>query len=140
MYECAKEFLQSYRKSEYKLRMYENAIADIRERATRINAVLYPDRIQAGYNSDRIGDAAVMIADTEERMREEVSKAQSQLDQITAVIMRVPDGILQSLLLARYVRFLTWDQVAEEICCEVRNTYRLHGKALQEVENLLQCS
>ena len=73
MYECAKEFLQSYRKSEYKLRMYENAIADIRQRATRINAVLYPDRIHAGYNSDRIGDAAGMIADTEERMKEEGS-------------------------------------------------------------------
>ena len=140
MYECAKEFLQSYRKSEYKLRMYENAIADIRERATRINAVLYPDRIQAGYNSDRIGDAAVMIADTEERMREEVSKAQSNLDQIITVIKRVPDEQLQCILLAHYVRFQTWEQIADEMCYSVRNIFVLSRKALQEVENLLQCS
>ena len=140
MYESVKAFLQSYRKSEYKLRMYENAIADIRERATRINAVLYPDRIQAGYNSDRIGDAAVMIADTEERMKEEVSKAQSNLDQIAAVIMRVPDEQLQCILLARYVRFRTWEQIADEMCYSVRNIFVLSRKALQEVENLLQCS
>ena len=140
MYESVKAFLQSYRKSEYKLRMYESAIADIRERATRINAVLYPDRIQAGYNSDRIGDAAVMIADTEERMKEEVSKAQSNLDQIAAVIMRVPDEQLQCILLARYVRFRTWEQIADEMCYSVRNIFVLSRKALQEVENLLQCS
>ena len=140
MYECAKEFLQSYRKSEYKLRMYENAIADIRQRATRINAVLYPDRIHAGYNSDRIGDAAGMIADTEERMKEEVSKAQSNLGQIIAVIMRVPDEQLQCILLARYVRFQTWERIADEMCYSVRNIFVLSRKALQEVENLLQCS
>ncbi len=136
--ECAKEFLRGYQQSEYKLRMYEKAIADIRERATRINAVLYPDRIQAGYNSDRIGDAAVMIADTEERMREEVSKAQSTLDQIITVIRRVPDEILQCILLARYVRFRTWGQIADDMCYEARSVYRLHNKALQEVDKILR--
>lgn len=137
MYEQAKHFLNSYHESTFRMNAMEHTISDLRDRATRISAALNPDKVQSGSQWDRVGDAAVMIVDVENRMRSEIMREKAILDQVTDVIMRVPDGVLQSLLLARYVRCLTWEQIAEELCYEPRNTYRLHGKALQEVDKIL---
>lgn len=41
----------------------------------------------------------------------------------------------QLLLEMRYLDGRSWDEVAEVLCCDIRTVYRMHGRALRELEN-----
>lgn len=59
------------------------------------------------------------------------------LKEITGVIMQVEDGRLRALLICRYLSFMSWEQVAEEIGQSDRWTRtRLHSDALSEIEKI----
>ena len=58
---------------------------------------------------------------------------------ITGCIMSVQDMEYQSLLEKRYLCLMTWEQIAAENGCSVRNIHMMHGEALKMVivpENL----
>ena len=50
--------------------------------------------------------------------------------EIVTAISLVEDGSLRTLLLLRYTSFLTWEQIAEEMCYSLRRIMQLHPKAL----------
>lgn len=85
-----------------------------------LKEVAYPsqalDRIPKtpGYK-DRVGDLAVEIADLQERirfMREEIDRQEAD---ITEFISSIDDGNMRITLRLRFLRCLTWGEVAEVI-------------------------
>lgn len=61
-----------------------------------------------------------------------------QLTQVKAEILgaieAVPDCTLRTLLIARYINFKTWEQIAVDMGYSWRQVIRLHGEALLEVK------
>ncbi|ADI00499.1 DUF1492 domain-containing protein [Salisediminibacterium selenitireducens] len=46
------------------------------------------------------------------------------------------DSLTDQLLLEmRYLDNRNWEEVAEVLCCDIRTVYRMHGRALRELEN-----
>ena len=63
------------------------------------------------------------------------------LKEIMEAIMKVEDGRLRALLIGRYLSFMSWEQVAEEIGQSDRWTRtRLHSDALREIEKIRERS
>ncbi len=61
------------------------------------------------------------------------------LSEIEDTIMRVEDNILRSLLTYRYLDFMTWENIAVEMNYSYMQVCRLHGKALQLIEDVIEC-
>lgn len=64
-----------------------------------------------------------------------IDELYSVKNEISQAIESVDDAVLRTLLMLRYIRFYTWEQIAEKMNYDVRYIYKLHRKALQFVKN-----
>ncbi|HWP50612.1 MAG TPA: hypothetical protein VN626_02835 [Clostridia bacterium] len=64
---------------------------------------------------DRVGDLAVEIADLSERIRLMQEKADRQAEDIIAFVNTIDDGNMRTILRLRFLRCLTWGEVAAVI-------------------------
>lgn len=87
-----------------------------------------------------MGSAAVRIADLEREAQADRDRYNRQRQEIVAVIDSVPDSLLSDILNRRYVHGQTWEQIAEDTHYTLRWVYILHGRALREVERLMNSS
>ena len=76
----------------------------------------------------------VKIVDMEKELDEDIDKLVSLKADIMHTIKKVEDAECQMLLEDRYLRFLTWEAIADNMGYTVRNVYILHGKALNMVK------
>ena len=76
-------------------------------------------------------------------LQEEISRDVAQLvclkREISAVIKGVENLEYQTLLERRYLCFHTWEQIALDMCYNIRHLYRIHEKALEEVRLPAEC-
>ena len=57
--------------------------------------------------------------------------------EIHTIIAQIKDTKLRTILLARYINFLTFEQIAVDMSYDWRHIMRLHKQALAEVEKLI---
>ena len=66
-----------------------------------------------------------------------IDQYKEQLDtvksEIIKAIYQVDNSTYRTLLIMRYLSFMTWEKIAEEMHIEERHVYRIHEKALSEV-------
>ena len=88
-----------------------------------------------------VEDRLVTYADYCRRIDEHKTELLKILKEIMEAIMKVEDGRLRALLIGRYLSFMSWEQVAEEIGQSDRWTRtRLHSDALREIEKIRERS
>ena len=127
----AKQYLSRYRNLQIKCRTLESTIESLRERAESITINLDPNKVQSSAKiHDPIAEAAASIADTERLLAEARAESELAMNKITRAIMSVNDDRLQTLLVLRYIKGLSWESIAEEMCYSIRQIYNLHGIAL----------
>lgn len=130
----AKQYLSRYRNLQIKCRTLESTIESLRERAESITISLDPNKVQSSSKiHDPIAEAAASIADTERLLAEARAESELVMNRITKAIMSVDDDRLQTLLVLRYIRGLSWEAIAEEMCYSIRQIYNLHGIALSMI-------
>jgi len=76
----------------------------------------------------------VKMADLETEINKDLNRLVDLKREIFTVVGCVEPVELQTLLELRYLAFRTWEQIAVELCFDLRHVYRLHGRALAEVE------
>lgn len=136
----AKAYLSRYQHLMLKCEAMERSISYLREQAESITIAMDPNKVQSSPKiHDPIAEAVAAIADTQERLAAARAEAFKVLDEITQTILRVDSDLLQSLLLMRYVDGMRWEAIAKKIGYEERQTYRLHGVALNKVKQVIDC-
>ena len=116
------------------------SIQSLRERAESITINLDPDKVKGSPKiHDPIAEAAASIADTERLLAESRAEAIRIMNEITRTIQQISDDKLQTLLILRYIEGMTWESVAREMAYEERQIYRLHGIALQQIKDVIEC-
>ena len=98
------------------------------------------ERVQGG-KKRRPDDLIVKYADYEHRLDEEIDRLVDIKKEIFFVIRQVKDNRLRALLIRRYLRFNTWEQIAEHLDVSVRGIHKgMHPRALKEIEKILKGS
>ena len=135
----AKEYLLQYRRALERIRQLDARIERLYlEAEIQATAPKEVDVKGSGLKRDRTAELAVKIADTTERLNAERLDALELVNEISAVIDRVPDTVQSRLLFDRYVAGMTWDQTAADIGHDpVHTRGRLHGAALEAVRVIL---
>ena len=133
----AKEYLRQYRHLTESLRQLESDLRKLEEErdSIKIRADGMPG---SGSVSKRVETLAVRIIDLQRRTMVRREKVLAKREEIRSVIMLVPDPKLSRLLDLRYVEGMKWEEISQEMVIDLRYIYRLHGRALQEADKVLQ--
>lgn len=137
----AKRFLQRY----IWLRKQRDAIQEeIREHydsVTRCTVRLNPIKVSgSGGAYDRMAEDICVIVDTKARLERVCYRLDCQMAEIMDAINALTDERYKSVVIYRYIQGLSWSEITGLMGYEIAYVYRLHGKALLEINEKLSQS
>lgn len=128
-----KEFLRSVRSQDNLLRAYEQELEDLRRRAYSISSPRLGDKIQANH--------LVTLDEIVAKIEQQAAKVNAAWDELIDrrnrakfLISKVEDENIRCVLYRYYILTHSWEQIAVEMNYTIRWVYKLHGKALQDLE------
>lgn len=153
----AKEYLMQIKIIRAKLDVIDANIRKLKQEIEKLTEVTvrsaWPDGQPRGTKTtDPTGTTASRLADQNlERCRElhkqlleyeyeqlqEKSRLWSKSLEVYGLIGEIKDAVLYTIIVKRYIDGDTFEQIAVDINYTWRHTINLHGKALQEVQKLL---
>lgn len=129
----AKAYLMRYRALKLKCAAIERAIRDAMETATDTTVALKEICVQTSGGGEMMANAVVNAVDATRMLDEQRQEAQRVMREIMDAIKSVPDDLLQTILIERYINGRQLQEIQKDIHYEKRNTIILHGRALWEV-------
>ena len=130
----AKDYLsQAYKlnhRIDCKLRQTEN----LRDLATRATASIHAERVSGTKQRSPMENAIVKLIDLEYEINSDIDSLVDMKREIAVVISKLSSPSHKILLELRYLEGKTWDEIAKAMDYDLRWIYRLHGKALKEIE------
>lgn len=130
----AKDYLsQAYKldhRIDCKLRQTEN----LRDLATRATASIHAERVSGTKQRSPMENAIVKLIDLENEINSDIDRLVDMKREIAVVISKISSPSHKILLELRYLEGKTWDEIAKAMDYDLRWIYRLHGKALKEIE------
>ena len=133
----AKVYLQRYR---WLKKEKDTIAAEVRElytSATRITASTDGIKVQSSGIYDKMAENVVRAADAAARLTDAERRIDDQLRDILSLIDGLSDERYRAVLLLRYIRCESWVKISMEMDYQEAQIYRLHGKALKELNEIL---
>lgn len=125
-----KEYLNQAYRIDQRINSKLEQIQSLRDMLTKTGITLSDMPKSPNKGESRIENTMVKILDMEEQIDADVDKLVSLKKDIMEVIRAVEPVDCQVLLELRYLCFRTWEDIAVELDCSVRNVHFLHSKAL----------
>lgn len=135
----AKEYLSQARWLDMRINSKLAQVESLHNLSTKATSTLSDVPPSGTRNVHRMEDIICKIVALEDEINADIDKLVDLKRDITACIMTISDMEYQSLLEKRYLCPMTWEQIAAENGCSVRNIHLMHGEALKKVhvpENL----
>lgn len=131
----AKEYLRQAWNIDQHIKDKLEQITRLKEMATNVTSVISDMPGSATRNDHKLDDIVSRIADMEREIDESLSRQMSlQLD-IMQTIWKVEDANCRTLLDMRYIRFMSWEEIAVAMKVSIRWVHMLHAKALRALES-----
>ena len=88
-----------------------------------------------GFNSYGNGTehALIRLADTERQTQEKIAELGRIREEITSAIEKIPDLDLQTILVWRYLKYFTFERIADKMNYDERTIRRKHCQALDKI-------
>ncbi len=129
----AKEYLKQAYRIDRRIKVKVKHLEALRDTATRISAVLSDMPRNPNGRRSKVDEAVAKIVDLEKEIDSDIGKLMDMKREIIESIKAVDDVQSQMVLELRYLCFFSWEDIAAELNCTVRNIHKLHGKALELV-------
>lgn len=91
----------------------------------------------SGTVSQRMQNAVINLILLEQELNKIIDKYVDYKQEVVKVLETLPDkeyGVLHR----HYIRYMTWEQVAEDMECSTVQVWRIKKKGLKNLENILQ--
>lgn len=125
-----KEYLNQAFRIDQRINSKLEQIQSLRDMLTKTGMTLSDMPKNPNKGESRIENTMVKILDMEKQIDADVDTLVSLKKDIMEVIRAVEPVDCQMLLELRYLCFKTWEDIAVELDCTVRNVHFLHSKAL----------
>jgi hypothetical protein len=89
--------------------------------------------------TDQICTNLCEIAELEELIKDREEKLKKAIIKVEKAISTLDESLFRSLLSNKYIDGMTWEEIAVNRHCNVRNIYRLHDLAIDEIEIDVEC-
>lgn len=136
----AKDFLNQAFLIDQRIRSKSEQIRTLNEIATSCSATLTGMPRNPNCGGSRMADAVCKMIDLENEIARDMDRLIEVKREIVTVINAVDDVVLRTLLEKRYLCGATWEEISVDLCFNRRWTFRLHDKALEAVQKILDNS
>lgn len=134
----AKEFLQQIKRLDTLITCQQDEIDSLMAMLTRVTPVMKDDGSSGGGFSDKMAGGVAKIVD----LRREIDRNIDQFADAKAALLGTLNAMKQAdhvrVLYLRYFKYMTWEEIAEEMKYSYRGVCYLHGRALVEFERELK--
>jgi DNA-directed RNA polymerase specialized sigma24 family protein len=127
----AKEYLSQLREVKRQQRLLQEEIDELTIKAGYGTGRRIAKNFSGTDRRCRMEDAILNKLELMKELSERLAQQSELENEIMAAIFAVEDKVYQSILLMRYVRCYSWEQIAEEMNYSIRQVYEYHGRALQ---------
>lgn len=125
-----KAYLRRYRVLSRRIDQTKIEIANWGDIATRVTPQ-YVDTPKGNGTADKVQNAAVEIAQLEEKLEKLKMDAISEQNQIKQILSSLENDNLRDLLWYHYICGLEWTEVAEKMHYDLHYLYALHRQAIK---------
>lgn len=134
MNETKKEYLKGYSRAAVSIKMLKQEYVEIREEALSLKAIEYSDMPKSSGKKTDLSDTIVMLEKERDRIVKEIKQCYMQQIRIKNDIREMRSEKYINILTMRYIKNMTWEEIAEKIDRTKRQVERIHGNALEEFE------
>ncbi len=133
----AKEFMKQHERVVEKIRQIEIQIYDI-EQTLGVKGVNYDSQPHGNGISQVTESTATKLIELREVQRDLVDKLWTKRIEIERIIFMIENATFAELLQRKYIRLQKWEDIATDMKFDSRYIYKLHGKALVEVDKIIR--
>jgi len=135
----AKDYLMQVKRLDYLIKNKQDEIEKLK--AMTLNGENYGgERVSTSPNPQSQENLYIKIIEFKNRLESDVIKSIELKKEIISVIDKVTNADYVYILHERYLNFKTWEEIAVEMNYTYRWITELHGRALIEVEKILNTS
>ena len=134
---CAnmEDMLQKMEYLEASIRCGMEQMQHLKLQATRVTSVLSDVKVTNGYRHDALESAVVRLVDLEREIAEDIRCLIEMQRKIGRRLERLgPQS--QTVMRMRYLCRKSWKEIADQMDCSLANVYRIHRKALSELQDM----
>lgn len=126
----SKEYLNQAYRIDQRIKSKMDQLSSLRGMLTRTNQAMSDMPGNPNKDRSKLEETVVKIVDMENEINSDIDRLMDLKQEIIAAVKAVDDVQCQMLLELRYLCFHTWEEIAMELNCTVRNVHNLHSKAL----------
>jgi len=133
----AKEYLSQAYRIDQRINIKLRQASRLREIAEKATSVTGKEKVKGTRRKSPMEDAVVKVIDLENEINDDIDRLIDLKRGITDAIKKLKIPAHQMVLEMRYLEYKSWEEIAEVMNFDVRWVYRLHKRALKEVEDNL---
>ena len=129
----AREYLSQAHRLDQRIDAKIAQVASLNELATKCTSTLTGMPRNPNRGTSTMADAVAKIVDLQTEINRDIDRLVDLKREMVTVIKAVENIEYQTLLEKRYLCYQTWEQIAVDMGYSVRQVYRLHDEALEDV-------
>lgn len=130
----AKQYLSQAYYLDKRINSKIEQVASLRELATKATASIHAERVSGTTQRSPMENAVVKLIDLEHEINDDIDRLVDLKRELNEFISEIDNHAYRIVLELRYLNGNTWEEVSAVMGYDLRWIYRLHGKALNEVE------
>ena len=86
---------------------------------------------------DGFKESEKLLKDLEKKIQRDIEDLADVKNEVVATIDKLENPDMINILYKRYIHYEDWTRIVDEMCLSDKTVYRLHGKALLLIQNLI---
>lgn len=133
----AKEYMEQARYLDMQINSKIEQVKTLNELATKVTTVYSDMPHSPNRNTGRMEETVAKMIDLESEIDRDIDALVDLKREIMRVVNSVESAEYRTILEMRYLQFKKWEQIALLMSTDLRWVYRMHGKALKEVQQII---
>lgn len=133
----AKEYLLQIKDIRHRIQILDEQIQQLRADAESAGISLDGMPHAQGGKKSKWESLVIQLADYERNFVGEMSTLWSKTMEANEYIGQIPSTQYQDILIRRYLKDQRWEQISYEMHISWQHSFRIHGRALTELEKIL---
>lgn len=134
----AKEYLKKIARMESYIQSKKERLAVLKEMSSGISSPKFDDMPRnPNKGRSRLEETILKYIDLENEIKEDEKKLEYEKLYLLEAIGRIEEPEYQTILISRYFKHQSWDEIANSLFYTKRWIYSLHGRALEKLDEEL---
>lgn len=134
----AKEYLKKIARMESYIQSKKERLAVLKEMSSGISSPKFDDMPRnPNKGRSRLEETILKYIDLENEIKEDEKKLEYEKLYLLEAIGRIEEPEYQTILISRYFKHQSWDDIANSLFYTKRWIYSLHGRALEKLDEEL---